>query len=269
MDGKSVVPFIADASSFDSVEGDVPSIATSPKGASPMDVACVLDVPTLASFSPVGNHGEKVAIEGCQRRAVFQPPAPVIPRTSCRSSSLGKARKPQGHASGPYQRRPEVRSQPVVTPPPLMIPPPRTNTLGTSGVRGCSIPVAPSSPPPVLPSGKPRVATLDKKSTRVATLEKANEDFKLGSSSTPRASRKSREKTRAAGRSPKTPTTAKLVPLVEHLSRECEKLRSISAEQKMDLAEHRDDLHDLHHGLCAKMRRLFVATRHEDLYDAE
>jgi hypothetical protein len=69
--------------------------------------------------------------------------------------------------------------------------------------------------------------------------------------------------------SPKTPTTARTAPLVEELGRECEKLKSISAEQKMDLAELRDDLRDLHYGLCAKLRCLFVATGHEDLYDVE
>jgi hypothetical protein len=100
-------------------------------------------------------------------------------------------------------------------------------------------------------------------------LEEADGDFELGSSSTPRASRKSREKTQATGRSPKTPTAARLSPLVEGLGRECEKLKSISAEQKMDLAELRDDFRDLRRGLCAKMRHLFVATGHEDLYYVE
>jgi hypothetical protein len=37
----------------------------------------------------------------------------------------------------------------------------------------------------------------------------------------------------------------------------------------MDLVELRDDLRDLRRGLCAKMRRLFEATGHEDLYDVE
>jgi hypothetical protein len=55
----------------------------------------------------------------------------------------------------------------------------------------------------------------------------------------------------------------------EELAKKCEKLESISAKQKMDLVELRDDLRDLCRGLCAKMRCLFEATRHEDLYDAE
>jgi hypothetical protein len=85
------------------------------------------------------------------------------------------------------------------------------------------------------PSRKPRVATPDKKSTRAATLEEEDEDFELGSSSTPSASRKSRERTLAVGKSSKTRTIARIAPLVEDLSKECEKLRSINAEQKMDL----------------------------------
>jgi hypothetical protein len=114
-------------------------------------------------------------------------------------------------------------------------------------------------------------------------LEEADEDFELGRRSTPRASRKSREKTQAtprastksrektqaAGRPLKTPTTARLAPLVEGLRRECEKQKSISVEHKMDLDELRDDFRDLRRGLCGKMRRLFVATGHEDLYDAK
>jgi hypothetical protein len=100
-------------------------------------------------------------------------------------------------------------------------------------------------------------------------LEEEDEDFELGNSTTARASRKSREKTRAVGKSPKTPSTARLAPLVDDLSRECAKLRYISAKQKMDLGELRDDLRDLCRGLCAKMRRLFVATGHKGLYDAE
>jgi hypothetical protein len=96
MDGKSVVPFVADASSFNFVEGDVPAIAASPNGAAPMEVACVLDVPPLSSFPPVGNRGENVAIEGSSKAKgiVLQPQAPVIPRTFGSSASPGKARKP-------------------------------------------------------------------------------------------------------------------------------------------------------------------------------
>jgi hypothetical protein len=100
------------------------------------------------------------------------------------------------------------------------------------------------------------------------SLEATDEDFELSSSSTPRAPRKSREKCQATERSPKTPST-RMAPLVEELSKKCENLESISAKQKMDLAELRDDLRELHRGLCAKMRRLFEAKGHEDLYDVE
>ena len=140
-------------------------------------------------------------------------------------------------------------------------------------MRGRSAPAMPSSPPPVSQPGKPRFASPDstsRKSSRAPpTLKETNEEFELGSSSTPRASRKSRERTRAPERSPKTPTAARMTPLVEELGRECEKLKTIRAEQKMDLAELRDNLRDHRRGLCAKMRHLFVATGHEDLYDAE
>jgi hypothetical protein len=37
----------------------------------------------------------------------------------------------------------------------------------------------------------------------------------------------------------------------------------------MDIPELRDDLRDLRRGLCAKMRRLFEAAGHKDLYDTE
>lgn len=79
------------------------------------------------------------------------------------------------------------------------------------------------------------------------------------------ASSNSRGKTRASERSPNTTTSARIAPLVEDLGKECEKLKSISTEQNMDLAKLRDDLRDLRHDQCAKMRCLFVATRHKDL----
>jgi hypothetical protein len=100
------------------------------------------------------------------------------------------------------------------------------------------------------------------------TLQATDVDFELGSSSTPLAPRKSREKTRATEQAPRTPS-ARIALLVEELRKKCEKLESISAEQKMDLVELRDDLRDLRRGLCAKMRCLFEATGHEDLYDVE
>jgi hypothetical protein len=37
----------------------------------------------------------------------------------------------------------------------------------------------------------------------------------------------------------------------------------------MDLVETMDDLRDLRRGLCAKLRHLFVARGHRDLYDTE
>jgi hypothetical protein len=60
------------------------------------------------------------------------------------------------------------------------------------------------------------------------TLVETDEDFELGSNSTPRAPRKSREKTRATEGSPNTPTTTRIAPLVDELGRECEKLKSFS-----------------------------------------
>jgi hypothetical protein len=107
---ESVVPFTAEAFSFDPIEGDVPAIAASPKGAAPMEVAYAFDVP-LASLPLVGNCGAKMGIEGSSeaKGIAVQPLAPVAPRTSRHSASPGKARKPRGCASSRYQRRPEVR----------------------------------------------------------------------------------------------------------------------------------------------------------------
>jgi hypothetical protein len=62
------------------------------------------------------------------------------------------------------------------------------DTLGASRVRSCSVPAAPSSPPPISQSGKPRIAIPDsigKNSTHASvTLEEADEDIKLSGSST-------------------------------------------------------------------------------------
>jgi hypothetical protein len=62
------------------------------------------------------------------------------------------------------------------------------------------------------------------------TLEATDEDFKLGSSSTPRAPKRSREKTRTTERSPKTTFTAWITSLVEELGKKSEKLESVTAE---------------------------------------
>jgi hypothetical protein len=56
---------------------------------------------------------------------------------------------------------------------------------------------------------------------------------------------------------------------VEELGKKCEELESISAEQKMDLADLRNDLCDLRRRLSAKIRCIFEATGQEDLYDME
>lgn len=162
-----------------------------------------------------------------------------------------------------------MRTKPVVILPSPMVPPFQPVAPITEGSKGQLIPAAPTSPPPAPQPGNPRLAspgsTGGKGACVLVILEATDEDFEMRNSSTPQAPRRSREKTRATERSPKT-LSARIAPLVEELTKKCEKLESISAEQKMDLAELRDDLC---HGLCAKMRRLFEATGHEDLYDAE
>jgi hypothetical protein len=216
-----------------------------------MEVACIFDVQPLASRPPVESQGSRVAVEGpsAAKGTVNQPFTPFAPRTSGQFSSPGKVRKSRGRASSPYQRGVGIRPRPVVIPPPPVVSPPQTDISGALGAKGHPILASPLSPPPVSRPGKPRFASpdsTDRKGTRaLMTLVETDEDFELGSNSTPRAPRKSREKTRATEGSPNTPTTTRIAPLVDELGRECEKLKSFSVQQKMDLAELRDDLHDL------------------------
>jgi hypothetical protein len=90
---------------------------------------------------------------------------------------------------------------------------------------------------------------------------------KLPSSLTSQTKR-SRESTWDAEQPPKMPSVAKLAPVMQDLEARNEKLGITFLELKVDPAELKDDVHDLLHGLCAKMRRLFLATGHADLYDA-
>jgi hypothetical protein len=112
-----------------------------------------------------------------------------------------KARKWAACASSPYQRGVGIRSKPVVILLLLVVPPLRTDISGASGEKGHLVPAAPLLPPPSSQPGKPRFASPNdtgRKGTQaLVSLEGTDEDFELGSSSTPRAPRKSREKTRA------------------------------------------------------------------------
>jgi hypothetical protein len=85
----------------------------------------------------------------------------------------------------------------------------------------------------------------------------------------PPYTRRSNERTRATEQLPKLSSVAKLTPLMKELEANNKKLRAAYSEQKLDLAELKDDVRDLRHDLCAKMMRLFSATGHATLYDAE
>ena len=101
-------------------------------------------------------------------------------------------------------------------------------------------------------------------------LPEEKEDFGLDDGFPPPPyTRRSRERTRETKQLPKLSSMAKLTPLMKELEASNEKLRAAYSEQKLDLAELRDDIRDLRRGLCAKMRRLFSATGHAALYDAE
>ena len=54
--------------------------------------------------------------------------------------------------------------------------------------------------------------------------------------------------------------------MVQQLRLENRRLEDQLAERKIEVGELRDDLHLLRHGLSTKMKRLFEATSHKDLY---
>jgi len=62
------------------------------------------------------------------------------------------------------------------------------------------------------------------------------------------------------------PTIADLTAMVQQLRLENRRLEDQLAERKIEVEELRDDLHFLRRGLSAKMKRLFEATGHKDLY---
>ena len=62
------------------------------------------------------------------------------------------------------------------------------------------------------------------------------------------------------------PTIADLTAMVQQLRLENRHLEDQLAERKIEVEELRDDLRLLRRGLSAKMKRLFEATGHKDLY---
>ena len=62
------------------------------------------------------------------------------------------------------------------------------------------------------------------------------------------------------------PTITDLTAMVQQLRLENRRLESQLAERKIEVEELRDDLRLLRRGLSAKMKRLFEATGHKDLY---
>jgi predicted RNase H-like nuclease (RuvC/YqgF family) len=62
------------------------------------------------------------------------------------------------------------------------------------------------------------------------------------------------------------PTIADLTAMVQQLLLENRHLEDQLAERKVEVEELRDDLRLLRRGLSAKMKRLFEATGHKDLY---
>ena len=62
------------------------------------------------------------------------------------------------------------------------------------------------------------------------------------------------------------PTIADLTAMVQQLRLENKRLKNQLAERKIEVEELRDDLRLLRRGLSAKMKRLFEATGHKDLY---
>jgi len=61
-------------------------------------------------------------------------------------------------------------------------------------------------------------------------------------------------------------TIANLTMMVQPLRLENRRLEDQLAERKIEVEELRDDLRLLHRGLSAKMKHLFEATGHKDLY---
>ena len=62
------------------------------------------------------------------------------------------------------------------------------------------------------------------------------------------------------------PTIADLTVMVQQLRLENWYLENQLAKRKIEVEELRDDLRLLRRGLSAKMKRLFEATGHKDLY---
>ena len=62
------------------------------------------------------------------------------------------------------------------------------------------------------------------------------------------------------------PTIADLTAMVQQLRLENRRLEDQLAERKIEVEELRDDLGLLRRGLSAKMKHLFEATGHKDLY---
>ena len=62
------------------------------------------------------------------------------------------------------------------------------------------------------------------------------------------------------------PTIADLTAMVQQLRLENRRLEDQLAERKIEVEELRDDLRLLRRGLSAKMKHLFEATGHKDLY---
>jgi len=62
------------------------------------------------------------------------------------------------------------------------------------------------------------------------------------------------------------PTIADLTVMVQQLRLENRSLEDQLAERKIEVEELQDDLRLLRRGLSAKMKRLFEATGHKDLY---
>ena len=62
------------------------------------------------------------------------------------------------------------------------------------------------------------------------------------------------------------PTIADLTAMVRQLRLENRRLEDQLAERKIEVEELRDDLRLLRRGLSAKMKHLFEATGHKDLY---
>ena len=62
------------------------------------------------------------------------------------------------------------------------------------------------------------------------------------------------------------PTIADRTTMVQQLRLENRCLEDQLAERKIEVEELRDDLRLLRRGLSAKMKRLFEATGHKDLY---